>query len=79
MKNVNIVVLRVMTLTIVLITLNFVPTNLPTNKDGKGKGGHRGHNSFQSKGKISHVKPQVKPMTKAKVVAWPLHKINLFN
>jgi len=46
MKNVNIVVLRVMTLTIVLVTLNFVPTNLPTNKDGKGKGGHRGHNSF---------------------------------
>jgi hypothetical protein len=34
---------------------------------------------FLSKGKISHVKPQVKPMTKAKVVAWPLHKINLFN
>jgi hypothetical protein len=27
----------------------------------------------------SHVKPQVKPMTKAKMVAWPLHKIKLFN
>ncbi len=41
-----------MTLTIVFITSNFVPTNLPTNKDGKGKGGHGGHNSLQSKGKI---------------------------
>jgi hypothetical protein len=46
LKNVNIVVLTVMTLTIVLITSNFVPTNLPTNKDGKGKGRHGGHNSF---------------------------------
>ncbi len=53
MKNVNIVVLRVMTLTVVLITSNFVPTNLPTNKDGKGKGGHGGHTCFQSKGKIT--------------------------
>jgi hypothetical protein len=42
-----------MTLTIVLITSNFVPTNLPTNKDGKGKGRHGGHKSFQSKGKIT--------------------------
>ncbi len=40
-------------MTIVLITLNFVPTNLPTNKDGKCKGRHGQHNSFQSKGKIT--------------------------
>jgi hypothetical protein len=50
---VNIVVLKVMTLTIVLIPSNFVPTNLPTNKDGKGKGRHGGHNRFQSKVKIT--------------------------
>jgi len=43
---VNIVVLMVM-------TLNFVPTNLPTNNGGKGKGGHGRHNSFQSKEKIT--------------------------
>lgn len=42
-----------MTLTIILITSNFVPKNLPTNKDGKGKGGHGEHNNFQSKGKIT--------------------------
>ncbi len=49
----NIVVLGVMTLTIVFTTLNFVPTNLPTNNGGKGKGGHGRHNNFQSKGKIT--------------------------
>jgi hypothetical protein len=46
--------------------------------DGKGKGGHVENNNFQSKGK-SQIKPQVKLMIQAKVVAWPLHKINLLN
>jgi len=26
-----------------------------------------------------YINPRERPMTKAKVVAWPLHKINLFN
>jgi hypothetical protein len=26
-----------------------------------------------------YINPCERPMTKAKVVAWPLHKINLFN
>jgi hypothetical protein len=46
--------------------------------DGKGKGGHVENNKFQSKGK-SQIKLQVKLMIQAKVVAWPLHKINLLD
>jgi hypothetical protein len=38
-----------------------------------------GHTTIFSLKEKSHVKLQIKPMTKAKVVAWPLHKINLFN
>jgi hypothetical protein len=57
---VNIVVLRVMTLTIVFITSNFVPTNLPLNMMVKAKEDMGDTILFNLKEK-SNVKPQVKP------------------
>ncbi len=60
MKKVNIVVLRVMTLTIVFITSNFVPTNLPLNMMVKAKEDMGDTILFNLKEK-SNVKPQVKP------------------
>lgn len=56
----------------------FHPNKSTINKDDGGKGGCRGSNGFQTKGK-PQIKFQVRPTTKAKVMAWPLHKINFLN
>jgi len=52
----------------------FHPTKSTHNKDGGDKGGCRGGNGFQTKGKASN-----KVSSKAKVMAWALHMINFLN
>lgn len=55
------------------------PNKSINNKDGIGKRGRGGSNISQTRNKVTSNLPQVRPMTKAKVVALPLHKINLFS
>jgi hypothetical protein len=76
-KNVNIMMLRVMTLTIVTHCIQNCRNRSTKNKDGKNmKKGLGVSNSSQFKGKtISKV--QINSMIKATVVMWPLHKTNL--
>jgi hypothetical protein len=73
-------VLKVVTLTIVIHCIqNFCP-NKSTNKDGeRQKEDTREEIILNLKAKPQINSQGIKPMIKAKVVAWPLHKINLFN
>jgi hypothetical protein len=61
---------------------NLFPTNLPTIRMVREKEdvGEVMVPKARAKPKVYfYINPHERPMTKAKVVAWPLHKINLFN